>query len=304
MAAMLNKPHQMKKIRKAGIVIILLGICIVTAHILYLYSLKPKENYPEDSYLQNPQNKTALIIVAHDDDAAPFSGTTSLLAAHDWDIIFMCFYTSYWRPEEKPVRKLEMEEAAKIQGFKHLELVDFTLRNRLDTVKQPWRPVPYDRFTDNFKIDSLNVYILDAIERYRPNVIFTLDNVIGAYGHPEHVLVSQSITEICSLYKDSLNFPVKKIYQSVLPHSLAEKIMGHMDVYSEGKRIYGCNGIPSPDVQINISAFAISKKKVFLAHASQHRNLKKFIPYYHYYPGWLYFGIFNKEYFRIIDIDP
>lgn len=223
----------MKKIRIVGISIILVGICSLAAHILYLYSLKPEEKYPEDSYLKNAHNKTALIIVAHDDDAAPFSGTTSLLAADGWYIGFICFYTDYWRPEEKPVRKLEMEEAAKIQGFKNLELIDFTIRNRLDTVKQPWMPIPYDRFTDNFKIDSLRMYILNAIKRYNPGTIFTLDNVIGAYGHPEHVLVSQSILEICSIYKDSSDFSVKKIYQSVLPYSQAEKIMGNKEVYTE-----------------------------------------------------------------------
>jgi LmbE family N-acetylglucosaminyl deacetylase len=293
----------MKKIRITGIVIILTGICVVAAHIIYLYTLKPKEEYPEDSYLKNAPNKTALIIVAHDDDAAPYSGTTSLLAADDWDISFMCFYNDYWRPEENPIRKLEMKEAARIQGFRNLELIDFTMRNRLDTVKQPWMPIPYEEFRGNFNTDLLKMYILNAIKRYNPSVIFTLDNVIGAYGHPEHVLVSQCILELCSLYKDSLDFSVRKIYQSVLPSSQAEKIMGNMDVYSEGKRIYGCNGIPSPDVQINISSFSGTKKRVFLAHKSQHRNLKKFIPYYHYYPGWLYFGIFNEEYFRIIDID-
>lgn len=293
----------MKKIRIIGIVIILIGIYSVAAHIFYLYTLRPKEKYPQDSYLKNAKNKTALIIVAHDDDAAPFSGTTSLLAANDWNISFICFYTDYWRPEEKPIRKLEMEEVARIQGFKNLELVDFTLRNRLDTVKQPWMPIPYDKFKGNFKIDSLKMYILDAIQRYHPSVIFTLDDVIGIYGHPEHVLVSQSIMEVCRLYNDSLDFTVEKIYQSVLPASQAEKIMGNMDVYSEGKRVYCCKGIPSPDVQINFSSYETTKKRVFLAHKSQHRSLKKFIPYYHYYPGWLYFGIFNKEYFRIINID-
>ncbi len=293
----------MKKIRIIGISIISIGICAVAAHIIYLYTLKPNEKYPQDSYLRNEQNKTALIIVAHDDDAAPFSGTTSQLAANDWVISFMCFYTDYWRPEENPIRKLEMKEVAEIQGIKNLELIDFTLRNHMDTVKQPWMPIAYDKFIDDFKTDSLKMYILNAIQRYHPSVIFTLDNVIGAYGHPEHVLVSQSIMEVCSLYKDSTDFTVKKIYQSVLPASQAEKILGKMDVYSEGKRIYGCDSIPAPDVQINISSYETTKKKVFLAHKSQHRNLKKFIPYYHYYPGWLYFGIYNKEYFRIINID-
>jgi LmbE family N-acetylglucosaminyl deacetylase len=295
----------MELIKKMGIVIILVGICFVAAHIIYLFTLTPKEKYSEDTYLKNEQKKYALIIVAHDDDAAPFSGTTSLLAANGWDISFLCFYTQLYRPEENPIRKLEMRKVAEIQGLRNIELINLSLRNRVDTVKQPWMPIPYSQFSENFKIDSLKIYVLEAINKYNPSVIFTLDNVIGIYGHPEHVLVSKVVEEICRLYKDSLDFSVKKIYQIVIPSSQAEKIMGSAASYLEGKKIYNCNGIPTPDVQINISSFAMTKKKVFLAHASQHRNLKKFFPYYHYYPGWLYFRIFNKnkEYFRIIDIE-
>ena len=293
----------MKQIKKFGIAIILIGICAVAAHIIYLFTLTPKDKYPEDTYLKTEQKKSALIIVAHDDDAAPFSGTTSLLAANGWDISFLCFYTDYWRPEDNPTRKLEMKNIAEIQGLKNIELIDFTITNRLDTMEKPWMPIPYNKFPDYFKIDSLKMYIQDAINKYKPNVIFTLDSDIGFYGHPEHVLVAQTVVDVCSSYKDTLGFSVRKIYQYVWPKSQAEKIMGNSDVYSEGKRIYGCDGMPSPDVQINISLFSKTKKRVFLAHASQHRNLKKFFPYYHYYPGWLYFGIFNKEYFRIINID-
>ncbi len=293
----------MKTIRRIGIGIILIGVCVIGVQIIYLITLTPKETYPEDSYLKNELKKIALVIVAHDDDAVVFSGTTSLLAANGWDISFMCFYTDYWRPEDNPTRKQEMNNIAEIQGLKNTDLVDFTVRNRLDTVSNPWMPIPYDKFQDNYKIDSLKIYIEDAIEKYNPSVIFTLDNVIGLYGHPEHVLIGQAVVDICNLYKDSLNFSVKKIFQGILPYSQAEKIMGNTDVYSAGKRIYGCDGMPSPDVQINISSFSKTKKRVFLAHASQHRNLKKFYPYYRYYPGWLYFGIFNKEYFRIINVD-
>ena len=65
-------------------------------------------------------------------------------------------------------------------------------------------PIPYGQFSENFKTDSLKMYVLKAIKKYNPGVIFTLDNVIGAYGHPEHVAVGQSVLEICSLHKDSL----------------------------------------------------------------------------------------------------
>ncbi|GAH36120.1 unnamed protein product [marine sediment metagenome] len=293
----------MKKIKKIGIAIILIGICAVAVHIIYLFTLTPKEKYPEDTYLKSEQKKSALIIVAHDDDAVLFSGTTSLLAANGWDISFMCFYTDLWRPEDNPTRKLEMEKVLEIEGLKNLELIDFTITKYLDTIDKPWMPIPFDKFPDYYKIDSLKMYVLKVIKKYNPSVVFTLDNEIGFYGNPVHVLVSQIVTDICSSYKDSLDFSVKKIYQGVYPPSMAEKIMGDKGAYQYGKEIYHCDGMPEPDVQIDISSYAMTKKRVHLAHASQHRNLKKFIPYYHYYPGWLYFRIFNKEYFRIINVD-
>ena len=293
----------MKKVKKIGIVVILLGFCAVAANIIYLFTLTPKEEFPEDTYLKNEPNKTALIIVAHDDDALVFSGTTALLAANGWDISFMCFYTDQYRPEDNRTRKLEMQKVLEIEGLKNLELIDFTITKSLETINNPWMPIPYDEFQEKLEVDSLKMYVLKAIKKYNPSVIFTLDNEIGFYGNPEHVLVGQVAVEICSLYKDSSNFSVKKIYHGVFPYSQAEKIMGKGKVYTEGKKIYGCNGMPTPDVQINISSFTTIKKKIFLAHASQHRNLKKFYPFYHYYPGWLYFGIFNKEYFRIISFE-
>lgn len=293
----------MKSKFKIVIAIIALGATMVIAHIIYLTTIAPKENYPYDTNLATEANKTALIVVAHDDDATFFAGTTSKLAEEGWEINFLCFYSYYWRAEDNPLRKLEMKKVAEIEGFKHIELVDLELRNRIDTVKEPWMPIPYDQFDENFNTDSLKMFVQNAINKYNPGVIFILDNVIGFYGHPEHVLVGKVVEDICRLYKDSLQFPVKKIYQNVIPPSHAEKIMGNAAPYIQGKKIYHCTGMPIPDVQIDISSFARKKKAVFLAHASQHRNLKKIWPYYKYYPGWIYFGIFDKEYFNVIDIE-
>lgn len=291
----------MKRIKKAGIAIIVLGICIVTAHIIYLFSLTPKEEYPEDTYFQEEEHKTALIIVAHDDDAVIFSGTTSFLAENGWDINFLCFYTHLHRPEDNPVRKQEMRNVADIQGLKNIDLIDFAIAK--DESKTGYMPVPTDQFSDYYKIDSLRMYIREAILKYDPSIIFILDNIIGAYGHPEHVLVGRVVEETCRSGTDTSGFSVKKIYQVVFPPTMAEKIMGNKEIYQYGKEIYRCEGMPKPDVQIDISSYAMTKKKVHLAHASQHRNLKKYIPYYHLYPGWIYFRIFRYEYFNILNID-
>jgi hypothetical protein len=89
---------------------------------------------------------------------------------------------------------------------------------------------------------------------------------------------------------------------SVFPPSQANKIV-KSDSFFEGKKIYHCDGMPIPDVQIDISSFGGRKKNILLAQASQYKNINKFIPFFKFYPGWIYFNIFDKEYFKILDIN-
>lgn len=290
------------KLLKIMFLLVILSVVLIIAHIVYLYTLTPTEKFPIDTYLTKETNKTALIVVAHDDDAAMFSGTTSMLVENGWDVNLICFYNNKYRPEEVPIRKKEISNVAKIQHLKNLNFIDFSMRKSLEKVKQPWLPIPYTEFPENFYMDSLNKFIQNAVLKYQPSVIFSLDDVIGGYGHPEHVLVGQTVVDICKSWKDSLNFPVKRIYQNVWPESQSIKIMGDKGVYKMGKEVYKCAGMPTPDVEIDISKYADKKMDVLLAHASQHRNLKKFMPFYNYYPSGIYFGIFNKEHFKIIDV--
>ena len=194
----------MNRIKKIVLAFIISAICAMVAPIIYLFTLTPNEDYPDDTYLQNEQNKKALIIVAHDDDASLFSGTTSMLAAKGWEVSFLCFYTHLHRPEDNPLRKLEMKHVAEIQGLNSLDLIDFAIAR--DQTKQGYMPIPYDEFAENYKIDSLRMYIYESISNHYPSVIFILDNIIGYYGHPEHVLVGQVVEEICKSNKESTGF--------------------------------------------------------------------------------------------------
>jgi LmbE family N-acetylglucosaminyl deacetylase len=292
----------MRRVLIILISVIAISLIVIILHIVSLKKLVPVEDYPYDTYLVNEQNKTALVVVAHDDDATLFAGTTSKLAEEGWAVNFLCFYCYHWRPEETPVRKAEMRKVAGIQGLNSINLINLEIRNRLDTVEKPWMPIPYDQFAENFNIDSLFMFIKDAINKTNPGVIFILDNKIGLYGHPEHVAIGKIIEDLCRLNHDSMGFSVKKIYQGVQPPSQAEKMMGNTTTYTEGKRIYQCIGMPLPDVQINIYPYAKKKKSVLLAHASQHRNIKKLFPFYKYCPPLIYFKIFDKEYFKIIEL--
>jgi hypothetical protein len=147
---------EMKKLFKIMIILIAIVIIVVGSHIFYLFYLCPSEDYSEDTYLTNEKNKTALIVVAHDDDALMFCGTTTKLIAQGWEINFLCFYNSFYHPKDTPVRKMEVEEISKIEGIKNIDLIDFNLRKKYDTIAKGWWPVPYNQFSEYFKEDSLS----------------------------------------------------------------------------------------------------------------------------------------------------
>ena len=270
-------------------------------HIIYLSSLAPKEEFQEDHYLDSATNKTAIIIVAHDDDAISFAGTVSRLIEQGWDVTTLCFYGS-WKSEENQTRKEELQKAATLSGIKNLELIDIDIVNGSDTVAEPWMPVPYNRFQEYFKLDTIRYIITNAIFKYKPSVIFTLDDSIGGYGHPQHIAVSRCVNDVCRLFKDTVDFPVRKIYQAVFPFSMAEKITGDLPAYQAGKKVYGVAGMPAPDVYVSIADGGEKKKGFMCSFESQKQNIKKIWPYYNWYPAWIYFGIFDKEFFRNIDV--
>lgn len=285
----------MKKIIKTTLILIVVSIA---GHLFWLKSLNGDESFPEDVFLESVSNKTALIIVAHDDDAMGCAGTIAQLTQKGWQVHFITFYGN-WRQEDNVTRKAEVKKVAEIQQLKSVSLIDFNIQ-KSDTIQQPWMPIPYENFDQYFKIDSLKLLIAEAIQKHKPSVIFTLDNIIGGYGHPEHVCVSQCIIDVCKENKG--NFSVQKIYQAVFSRTLNENILKNNPAFVAAKKIYKAQGSPIPTVEIDITENATSKKDCMMAYESQRRNLKKVWPYFNVYPAWIYFRIFPKEYFYVIEV--
>lgn len=296
----------MKKIFRFLILIMLIGVIVIGIHLYHLTTLSAKEIYPDDEYLLNATDKNALIIVAHDDDMVGSSGTMSMLCENGWSIREMCFYQQgglYFKKdsEKNPIRKQSLQKVATIQGFKGVDPVDFNFRNDMETEKS-YMPMPYELFAVNYKIDSLLDIIADYINEHKPSVLFTLDDKMGGYGHPDHTMMSQLVLRYCKEHKYDTGFTVKKIYQAVFPPSLSEQVMGDMPVYIEAKKVYKTAGMQLPDVQVNFYKYANKKKECMLAYTTEQNSLKKIWPYYRWYPSWIYFRIFNRDFFHIIEI--
>lgn len=296
----------MKKWIKAIVILSATMLVIIALHLHYLSRITGNHNYAEDTSYDSLTNKTALIIVAHDDDMAGSAGTISMLCSKGWVIREKCYYQQaglYFKKDsiKNPIRKQSLQHAANIQGLNGIDPVDMNIRNDSMNEKS-YMPMPYDQFASHFKEDLLYRDISQYIKKYKPSIIFTLDNVMGGYGHPDHVVISQIVLKCCQDQKNDPDFTVKKIYQPVFTPEQAQHVLGKLPVFVEAKKVYQVEGMPLPDVAVPITKYARQKKEVMKGYITEQNSLRKIWPYYNWYPSWIYFRIFNKEYFRVITL--
>jgi LmbE family N-acetylglucosaminyl deacetylase len=284
----------------AGIMILLIS-CKHQPSFDELKRFAATEIYPEDTYLDNVSNKTALIIVAHDDDDCAMSGTVSKLTAEGWTIKQLSLVAH--------PNKIGKYSADIICAGNEIIVKDGIYRMGLDTIKNPYMPIPYNEIKEQFLTEKVADALIERINKHQPSVIFTLDNIKGGYGHPEHVFISQLVLDLFQTEK----IHVQRIYQSVYTNHMEKEIVdtwlkanlekwGYPSSSEIANKLYGIDGMPEPDVQINIDKYAETKMKYLRAYPDNVRkNLRKFIPYYESFDAKPYFSLFNKEYFRIIE---
>jgi LmbE family N-acetylglucosaminyl deacetylase len=291
----------MKKILIVSSVVVALIITIIMGHLIYLYNLSKADSYPLDTFLKNQTNKNALIIMAHDDDAISMSGTISYLIDNGWEVQELCFYQGFENKDS--IRKRDLKTASKLLGMKDVEYYDIELRKNRDTIEKPWLPIPYSDFDRAYnRIPAAN-HIEKIIKKNKPSVIFTLDDIIGGYGHPDHVFISKLIIEYCIQHQADSAFSVERIYQAVFDPKMNERILKDMEAFQLAKKVYNVTHSPKPDVYLSLHSYETVKKKALLTYTTEQNSLTKIWPYYNYYPANIYFKIFNKEYYRVLKKD-
>ncbi len=294
----------MKRVSSLAIVIltILFVGCKEKPTIEDLQKFKATETYPTDVFLDTVSQKKALIVVAHDDDDCAMSGTIAKLTARGWDIKQLCLQ-NHTSPEtgESP--------AGHICQGNHLLLQDRYYRKGLDTMKLPYMPIPYREIREQFLTEKVAAAIVENVESFQPSVIFSLDNIKGGYGHPEHIFISQLVVDLF----ESGRIDIDRIYQSVytdhMEHEIVDKWLGaRMKKWGfespsdKANELYGISGMPEPTTQVAIEEGAEAKMRYLKAYGEDVRkNLRKFIPYYEEFDAQTYFSIFDKEYFRVIE---
>lgn len=266
-----------------------------------LKKFAPVESYPQDTFLDTVSVKRALIIVAHDDDDCIMAGTLSKLHSNGWEIEQFSF-----------TRHLQ-EEGLSGHPSEIFSEGNFTLvpekeyRYPQYYSDKEYMPLPREKFDSVFKKDLITRNLIKLVNDFKPSVIFTLDNEIGGYGHPDHVFLSQLVLDLTRA--DSIH--PERIYQSVFTDHMEKEIIeiwlnerlkkwGYPNMYLMAKELYKIPGMPAPDVEINITKYAAAKMAYLRGYREDVRkNIRKFVPYYENFKPEEYFGIFDREFFKV-----
>lgn len=289
----------MNKLAKIALALFAATVLLIIVHILYLKHLAEADTYPIDTFLVQNTNKNALVIVAHDDDAISMSGTISFLVDNGWKVRELCFYQGFENKDS--IRKIDLVNAANLLGMSSVEFYDIELRKNRNEIQKPWLPIPYSEFDSAYNKQEAQNLIETFIKKYNPSVIFTLDDIMGGYGHPDHVYISKLIIDYCKQHQNDSLFSIERIYQAVFDPQMNEKILKNMEAFQLAKKIYDVQSSPKPDVYVSLQGYEAIKKKALQTYTTEQHSLTSIWPFYNYYPAGIYFKIFDKEYYRVLN---
>lgn len=267
----------------------------------------PIEMYPDDTLLNSAvPNRKAMIVMAHDDDMSSMVGTISQLNKKGWEIIALSFPQTAERNEAHIKACVPILDSVRFFSFSHEQF-----RNDLDSNETLYAAIPREKFDKVFNKSIVQTELLKHIREFNPDIIFTLDNEIGAYGHPEHVLISSMVLELAVADSIKPSF----IYQNVYTPHMATTIMSRQSKkmkewgldgngWENAKAIYKVKGMPEPTAQINILSEAEIKMGYLKSYNERERKTIGFyVPGFEDYSAQEYFSIFNREFFKVIKIN-
>ena len=234
-----------------------------------------------------------MFIFPHPDDEITSSGTLKLLDQQGIETSLITFThgeaggNNGMVDETDPVKKKialakireqELRAVGRLLGVDNQEILDYP-----------------DSGIKDIPADSLKKIIREKIARYLPTVLFTYDDVIGLYGHPDHRLIAQYTKEIFLEERGKSGFSPKRLYQVTLP---APMIATAKKISASFKRNFSNNTtLPTPTMAVKISPVGEFKKQAMLLHTSQRPTFNDMQPYFDKIPAWVYFRVFDKEYY-------
>ena len=226
-----------------------------------------------------------MAIWAHPDDEITSAGTLSALARSGADLTLVYLTageaardTGYSREELAKVRREEAKAAGALLGASHVEVLDLPDGGLATTDPA-----------------AAKAAIAGQIQRFQPGVIVSFDEQIGFYGHPDHVQTGRWVREVVNEGAPS----VTRLYQATLPKALVSLALKLVQAFRDNYPADPARGLPSATLAFPIAAQARAKRLLLDVHKSQAKIIADVQPYYDRVPAWLYYRLFDREYFTL-----
>lgn len=233
------------------------------------------------------ENPVALFIFPHPDDEIVCAGTIATLKQQGWKVNLLTL--TQGKPEEKEIRKAEWQNAVKALAIDGSQL--------LDLPNNSWEDIQANKlhFWDQ-QMDSVRNIIYNAIKQYSPSLLFTYDEVMGGYGHPEHRLTASATHKVFEQHKDDSSFAPIAIMQITLSDQLEKALLGSLDSYKKAVAGSG-KDLPAPDIAFDITSVWPVKGKAASVYTSQYKTLRKFYLLPDQTDTTKHYSAFSREYY-------
>jgi LmbE family N-acetylglucosaminyl deacetylase len=251
---------------------------------------KNAQDYNVPLFDKSIKNKTALFIFPHADDEIACAGTIVGLKECGWTINLLTL--TQGPINERLIKLNEWKNAANVLHIDNYEILDLP-NNSWDNVIADKIEFWYDHQ------DSIENIVYHAIQKYKPDMVFSFDTVFGAYGHPEHRIAALAVFHVFQNHKTDSSFQPERILQFTLPEKLAQLIFEtELYYYNSFRKTLNYSGIttlPAPTIAFDVSNSWTTKRKAALAYVSQYGALKLFLPLE--IDTTIHFNTFDREYY-------
>lgn len=228
--------------------------------------------------------RRALVVWAHPDDEITCAGTLAAMAKTGAEIHLLYLTageaakdTGYSRDDLAHVRRQEAKAAGAVLGAASVEVLDFP-----------------DGGLSALDGATAKAAIAERISRIKPSLVIGFDEHVGFYGHPDHVQAGRWLREVCEAEPT-----IRRLWQVTLPKALIALALKLVAAFRDNYPTDPARVLPAPDVAVNISSQAAVKRRLLDVHASQARVIADVQPYYDRAPAWLYYRLFDREYFAL-----
>lgn len=246
------------------------------------------QDYTVPVYEAGPKDSSrVLVIVPHADDETIAGGLIAMLKDHGAVIHLLTLCD----PGEE--RAMELECSAAALGIEKVETAGF--------INNTWDDIMQDRITfwyDNQ--DSIRSVIAGKISSFSPDILITYDSEIGGYGHPEHRISATLAEQLLEENSVDSTFTPRMIFQITLSDSLEKFLVARSPGYDLQRRLTGSEGLPAPDVAVDIREYWPAKNSAALCHRSQLDILRRFFIVYDEKDAAEHKDAFSREYYRIV----